>query len=97
VIQIWVFWILDLAEKKFVKNSKLFLMILILGKTYICIENPEKNTGIFRCFFWLRQEENIGFSCLRFSWKKFVKNSKLFLMILILGKTYICITYFGKK
>jgi hypothetical protein len=24
---------------------------LILGKTYICNENTEKNTGIFRCFF----------------------------------------------
>jgi hypothetical protein len=24
---------------------------LILAKTYICNENPEKNTGIFRCFF----------------------------------------------
>jgi hypothetical protein len=26
-------------------------MILILAKTYICNENTEKNTGIFRCFF----------------------------------------------
>jgi len=37
--------------EKFDKNSKLYLMILILGKTYICNENTEKNTGIFRCFF----------------------------------------------
>jgi hypothetical protein len=57
-----------LAENSSFKNSKLFLMILILAKTYICNENPEKNTGIFRCFFWLRQEENIGFSCFRFGW-----------------------------
>jgi hypothetical protein len=26
-------------------------VILTLQKTYICNENPEKNTGIFRCFF----------------------------------------------
>jgi hypothetical protein len=70
-------------------------MILILAKTYICNENTEKNTGIFRCFFWLRQEENIGFSCFRFRWKKFVKKSKLFFPILI--KNLYSGVFFGQE
>jgi len=58
VIQIYVFGgaegqgpILDLAGNSLSKILKLFMYISNIAKTYICIENPEKNTGIFRCFF----------------------------------------------
>jgi hypothetical protein len=33
------------------KILKLFIYISNIAKTYICNENTEKNTGIFRCFF----------------------------------------------
>jgi len=43
---------LDLVvSRALTKILKLFMYISNIGKTYICNENPGKNTGIFRCFF----------------------------------------------